>query len=180
VGALYSRFQVTVDARSRGETLEHLRVRLVAWACQRLDRSDAEDLTQDVLVLLTTKYAQAPEDQLLPIALGIAWKLRAARWRKVRRRGEHLAVDAAEASLPDVGRGPEEAAEIQQLTEQLRAAIRKLSGRCRELMRLKLEERTFPEIAEILRAKLGTVYSWDHRCLQNLREQLATKGRVPA
>ena len=48
-----------------------------------------------------------------------------------------------------------------------------LSGRCREVVRLKLEDRTFPEIAEILQAKLNTVYSWDHRCMERLRGLLA-------
>jgi RNA polymerase sigma-70 factor (ECF subfamily) len=166
--------------RSRDELLAQLRIRFVAWAAARLDRSDAEDLAQEVLVLLATKYSEAPTEELLPIGLGIAWKLRASRWRKVRRRGEHLAVDAATASLRDTAVGPDEAAELQELRALLRAAIPKLGGRCRELIRLKLEERTFPEIAEIMGAKLNTVYSWDHRCLARLRELLTADKEAPA
>jgi len=171
---------VTLSDRARDELLERLRVRLVAWAAARLNHPDAEDLAQEVLALLASKYAEAPAEELLPIGLGIAWKLRAARWRKLRRRGEHVAVDVAFASLPDTAARPDETAEIEELRAHLRAAIPKLGGRCRELIRLKLEERTFPEIAEIMGAKLNTVYSWDHRCLARLRELLTAKREVPA
>jgi RNA polymerase sigma-70 factor (ECF subfamily) len=158
--------------RGHDQALEQLRPRLVAWAASRLPREDAEDLAQEALVLLVTKYAGAPLEELLPIAIGIAWKLRAARWRKIRRRGEDTALDAAALPLPDSDPDPEQLAARDELTLRLRGAIRQLTGRCRELMRLKLEERSFPEIAAILGTKINTIYSWDHRCLARLRELL--------
>jgi DNA-directed RNA polymerase specialized sigma24 family protein len=45
-----------------------------------------------------------------------------------------------------------------------------LTGRLREVARLRLEDRTSAEIAEILSANLNTVYSWDHRLVKKLRE----------
>ena len=123
-------------------------------------------------MLLHTKYAATPVEELLPLGIGIAWKMRAARWRKGRRRGEDSAVDPADVPLTDPGPGPEERASMTELKGRLLQAVKRLSGRCREIVRLKLEERTFPEIADILRAKLNTVYSWDHRCMGRLRELL--------
>jgi RNA polymerase sigma-70 factor, ECF subfamily len=161
------------DDRERAEALARLRPLLVAWGASRLSREDAEDLAQDVMALLVTKYATTPTTELLPLGIGIAWKMRAARWRKVRRRGEDAAVDPSEIALPDGAPTPEDVASRRELTARLLQAIRQLGGRCRELMRLKLEERTFPDIAEILGAKLNTVYSWDHRCMGRLRELLA-------
>lgn len=156
--------------------MEKLRPRLVAWGASRLSREEAEDLAQDVLMLLHSKYAAAPVEELLPLGIGIAWKMRAARWRKARRRGEDTAVDATEVPLPDAQPSPEETASASELKDRLLEAMRRLSGRCRELMRLKLEERSFPDIAEILGAKLNTVYSWDHRCMGRLRELIGLSG----
>jgi RNA polymerase sigma-70 factor (ECF subfamily) len=168
------------DDRVRTEALERLRPRLVAWGASRLSREDAEDLAHDVLALLVTKYAAAPVEELLPLGIGIAWKMRAARWRKARRRGEDTAADAMDVPLPDSAPNPEERAARSEMKGRLLHAMKRLSGRCRELMRLKLEERTFPEIADILGAKLNTVYSWDHRCMQRLRDALGGSWEVGA
>jgi RNA polymerase sigma-70 factor (ECF subfamily) len=47
--------------------------------------------------------------------------------------------------------------------------MRKLDGRCREMFRLKLEGKSFPEIQGILEAaSLNTVYTWDFRCRKQL------------
>jgi RNA polymerase sigma-70 factor, ECF subfamily len=166
------------DDRDRAEALETVRRRVLAWLARALPVSDAEDLAQDVLVLLMTKYTLTPVTELLPLAIGVAWKLRAARWRKARRRGEDTAVDPSGLALSVAEPDPEDRASTRELTARMLGGIRRLGGRCRELMRLKLEERTFPEIAEILGAKLNTVYSWDHRCMGRLRELLGGDGEV--
>ena len=42
---------------------------------------------------------------------------------------------------------------------------------CRDLMRLKLQGRSFPEIQKIMGASaINTVYTWDHRCRKHLLE----------
>ena len=59
------------------------------------------------------------------------------------------------------------------LLEQLRAAIPKLGERCRELFRLKLLGRSFPEIQEEMgAASVNTVYTWDARCRERLLKML--------
>jgi RNA polymerase sigma factor (sigma-70 family) len=158
-----------------------LRVRLLGFARRVRQEDVAEDLVQETFVVLTGKYSHVvtTEDRVR-LGIEILRKKMAAHWRKTRRRGEDGAVDPAEAGseVPDGGDDPEEAAHRRLLVERLRAALPRLRGHCRDLMRLKLEDRTFPEIAEILGAKLNTVYSWDHRCTNDLRTFLrATEVR---
>ena len=51
--------------------------------------------------------------------------------------------------------------------------IGRLGERCRELFRLKLEGRGFSDIQQHFgAASLNTVYTWDHRCRQQLLEAL--------
>jgi RNA polymerase sigma-70 factor (ECF subfamily) len=89
--------------------------------------------------------------------------------RKAARHGEARQVPVEELPLPDPGEDPEAAAERKQARERLRVAMRKLDGRCREMFRLKLEGRTFPQIQVILEAaSLNTVYTWDFRCRKQL------------
>ena len=48
-----------------------------------------------------------------------------------------------------------------------------LGDRCRELMRLKLQGKAFPEIQKIMGvAAINTIYTWDHRCRKNLLEAM--------
>jgi RNA polymerase sigma-70 factor, ECF subfamily len=55
------------------------------------------------------------------------------------------------------------------MLDRLARAIPQLGARFRELIRLKLQGRTFPEIQAILgAATVNTVYTWDHRCRKNL------------
>jgi RNA polymerase sigma factor (sigma-70 family) len=165
--------------RDADETLVLLRMRLLGYARRVRQPDVAEDLVQDTFVLLTTKYhdVRAPEERVR-LGIEILRKKMALYWRKAKRRNDSDAVDPADADLRDGDPDPEEAAHRRLLVERLRIAVGALSGRCREMVRLKLEDRTFPEIAEILQAKLNTVYSWDHRCMERLRGLLAeTEGR---
>jgi RNA polymerase sigma-70 factor (ECF subfamily) len=53
----------------------------------------------------------------------------------------------------------------------LTAAVGRLGERCRELIRLKLQGKSFPEIQKILGVgSINTVYTWDHRCRKHLLE----------
>jgi RNA polymerase sigma-70 factor (ECF subfamily) len=55
------------------------------------------------------------------------------------------------------------------MLERLTRAMGQLGERCRQLMRLKLQGKSFPEIQKIMgAAALNTVYTWDHRCRKNL------------
>ena len=123
-------------------------------------------------MLLHEKYAhlERPEE-LLPVALQIVrFKMFALR-RKAARRGEYTQVAVAELPLADPGESPATAFERKEMQERLGAALRQTGERCRELIRLKLRGKTFPEIQKIMGvASINTVYTWDYRCRKRLLE----------
>src|SRR5881227_4009188 len=140
------------------------------FAASHISRDVAEDLAQEVLMLLHEKYAhlERPED-LLPLALQIVrFKIMSAR-RKSVRRGEYTQVSITDIQLPDLDADPAGYVERKQMLERLTRAMSGLGERCRELMRLKLQGKSFPEIQKIMGAgAINTIYTWDHRCRKNL------------
>jgi len=142
------------------------------FAASHISRDVAEDLAQEVLMLLHEKYAhlERPED-LLPLSLQIVrFKIMSLR-RKSVRRGEYTQVSITDIPLPDLDANPADIVERKEMMERLTRAMGQLGERCRELMRLKLQGKTFPEIQKILGASaINTVYTWDHRCRKNLME----------
>src|SRR5258706_14963661 len=77
-------------AVERDDLLARLRERIFRFAASRLSRDLAEDLAQEVLLVLHEKYPTLDRvEDLLPLSLEIArFKIMAAR-RKIVRRGEH-------------------------------------------------------------------------------------------
>jgi RNA polymerase sigma-70 factor, ECF subfamily len=155
---------------TRDEILTRLRERIVAFAASRMGKDMAEDLAQEVLLVIEEKYGQVVElGELLPLSLQIVrFKMAGAR-RKSFRRGESSTASVDELQLPSPAMSPEEQASRQQTVERLTAAVQKLGERCRELFRLKLLGRSFAEIQEHFgAASINTVYTWDARCRKNL------------
>jgi RNA polymerase sigma-70 factor (ECF subfamily) len=155
---------------TRDEILERLRERIVAFAASRMGRDTAEDLAQEVLVVLEEKYTHVTElGELLPLSLQIVrFKMAGAR-RKSLRRGEAGQVSIDELQVASMAASPEEQARRQESIERLTTAVQKLGERCRELFRLKLLGRSFAEIQEHFgAASINTVYTWDARCRKNL------------
>jgi RNA polymerase sigma-70 factor (ECF subfamily) len=156
----------------REEVLAQLRERIVRFAASHVSKDAAEDLAQEVLMLLHEKYAHLdrPED-LLPLSLQIVrFKIMSLR-RKAVRHGEYTQVSVTDIPLPDLDSNPADALERKEMLERLTSAIGQLGERCRELIRLKLHGKSFPEIQEIMGvAAINTVYTWDHRCRKNLLE----------
>lgn len=158
----------------RDEILARLRERIVAFAASRIQRDLAEDLAQEVLIVLETKYAEVSTlDELVPLSLQILrFKMAGAR-RRIHRRGEAGQVPVEDLQLADTGIDPETYAERQELLRRVADAIPKLGERCREIFRLKLLGRSFAEIQEELgAASINTVYTWDARCRSRLLELL--------
>ena len=163
---------VTGGVVSREEVLAKLRERIVVFAASHVSRDAAEDLAQEVLMLLHEKYAHLDcAEDLLPLSLRIVrFKLMSLR-RKAVRRGEYSQVSIEDIPLPDLDSSPADYVERQEMLEQLSRAMGQLGERCRELMRLKLQGKTFPEIQKIMGAgAINTIYTWDHRCRKHLLE----------
>jgi RNA polymerase sigma-70 factor, ECF subfamily len=155
---------------NRDEILTRLRERIVAFGASRMGRDVAEDLAQEVLIVLEAKYSHVVElSELLPLSLQIVrFKIAGAR-RKSIRHGETSQESLEELQLPSPAMSPEEQASRQQNIDRLTTAVQKLGERCRELFRLKLLGRSFAEIQEHFGASsINTIYTWDARCRKNL------------
>lgn len=121
-------------------------------------------------MLLHEKYAHLERvEDLLPLAFQIVrFKIMSLR-RKTARRGEYDQASITDIPLPDRDPGPAEVFERKQMQLRLSRAIPQLGERCREILRHKLEGRTFPEIQKLMGvASINTVYTWDHRCRKQL------------
>lgn len=178
----YSPARMADAPLARDLVLEKVRRRVLAAARARLSPHDAEDLTQDTLAVLVTKYGtvEAPEE-LVALGLAILRRKRAAAWRKASRRralGESPLpgaeddrpdpMETAPAGAPD----PEAVALVRERLALLARAAARLDGRCRQILRRKLLGASFVEIAAELGHPVNTVYSWDFRCHQRLRKLL--------
>jgi RNA polymerase sigma-70 factor (ECF subfamily) len=155
---------------SRDTVLAALRERIVAYAASRLSRDIAEDLAQEVLLVIHQKYRKLREmEDLFPLCMQILRYKMMAHYRKSERHGDEVPVD--EYPVADEGDSPEVAAQRKELSLRLASAVKKMGVECRELMRLKLEGRTFPEIMTLLGTRsINTIYTWDYRCRKHLLE----------
>ena len=154
----------------REQILLKLRERIVAFAASRVQGDIAEDLAQEVLILLHEKYHHVDRlEELVPLALQIArFKIMSLR-RKSQRHGEYTQVSVTDIQLPDPEADPAALVERKLMLERLTQAVGQLGGRCRELLRLKLQGKNFAEIRKRMGAQsINTVYTWDYRCRQQL------------
>ncbi len=156
------------------EVLARLRERIVAFAASRIGRDVAEDIAQEVLMLLHEKYPRVDRvEELLPLSLQIVRFKMMALHRKSARRGEQHSVSVDEIQLPDPRANPGAWVERRETVERLAKALESLGERCRRIFRLKLEGKTFPEIQALLGApSINTVYTWDFRCRKQLLERM--------
>jgi RNA polymerase sigma-70 factor (ECF subfamily) len=127
-----------------------------------------------VLIVLHEKYAQVIAlDELVPLSLQILRFKIAGLRRKTVRRGEHNAISVDDAPLRDMTPDPETIAERKEILARLSTAVSGLGERCRELFRLRLEGHAFEEIRKRMGAgSINTIYTWDSRCRQQLKEQM--------
>ena len=162
--------QLATPARS--ELLSHLRERIVAFAASRYTRESAEDLAQEVLVVLHEKYGHLDQlEDLMPLAFQILRFKAFALRRKSVRHGEPIQVSVDD--FPLAGDAPDAEALVarNELLARLSAGIARMGERCKELFRWKLKGLSFAEIRDRMGAEtINTVYTWDHRCRKQLLE----------
>ncbi|MBZ5607817.1 MAG: sigma-70 family RNA polymerase sigma factor [Acidobacteriia bacterium] len=173
--------RVEKAAGLREQLLEKLRERIVGFAASRMQRDAAEDLAQEVLILLHEKYGHLDRlEDLLPLSLKIVrFKIMAYR-RKAQRRGEYTQVPVDEIQMAGDGVDPLTAAEQHETRERLVRAVSQLGDRCRKLLALKLEGKSFAEIQVILGAgSINTIYTWDFRCRKHLLELMGGGWEQP-
>jgi RNA polymerase sigma-70 factor (ECF subfamily) len=156
----------------RDRILASLRERILAFATLRVSRDLAEDLTQEVLVVLHDKYPHVMEvTELVPLAFQVLRFKMLDAHRKSLRRGEYNQASIEDLPLADPADDPSTQLDQKQRVDQLLAALSQLGERCRELFRWKLEGKSFPEIQRLMgQSSINTIYTWDLRC----RKQLLT------
>ena len=166
---------------SREEILRKLRERIVGFAASRMQRDAAEDLAQEVLILLHEKYGDLDRlEDLLPLSLKIVRFKMLARRRKALRRGEFTQVSVDETQMPDGRIDALTALEEREARERLLAAISGLGERCRKLLAMKLEGKSFAEIqASFGAGSINTIYTWDFRCRRQLMESMRDREKNP-
>ena len=154
----------------RDQILVCLRERILAFATLRVSKDRAEDLVQDVLLVLHDKYAQVTElTELVPLAFQILRFKMLDAHRKSFRRGEYNQESVDELPLADPGDDPAQQLERKQTVERLVQAMNQLGARCRELFTWKLEGKSFPEIQKLMsQNSVNTIYTWDLRCRKQL------------
>lgn len=154
----------------RDQVLARLRERIVAFATLRVSRAQAEDLTQEVLVVLHEKYGYVTElTELVPLAFQVLRFKMLDAHRKSLRRGEYNQESVENLPLADPGDDPATQLDQKQRVDRLLAAIGQLGERCRELFKLKLECKSFPEIRILMnQTSINTIYTWDLRCRKQL------------
>ena len=159
---------------NRENILRALRERIVKFAASQMQRDAAEDLAQEVLIVLEEKYAHLERmEDLLPLSLQILRFKRMGARRKMVRRGEHTQVPVEEMQLADVRNDPERTAAQRLMVERLKKALGEMGERCRELMKYKLQGKTFAEIQKLMNAaSINTIYTWDLRCRKGLLEKM--------
>ena len=155
---------------NRDEVLTSLRERILAFATLRVSRAQAEDLTQEVLVVLHEKYPNVADlTELVPLAFQVLRFKMLDAHRKSFRRGEYNQESVDDLPLADPGDDPAMQLDQKQRVDRLMAAMAQLGERCRELFKWKLEGKSFPEIQKLMKqTSINTIYTWDLRCRRQL------------
>src|SRR5205085_10332419 len=91
----------------RDDILACLRKRILAFATLRVSRAQAEDLAQEVLVVLHEKYARVTElTELVPLGFQVLRFKMLDAHRKSLRRGEYNPESVEDIPLADPGDDP--------------------------------------------------------------------------
>jgi len=155
---------------NRDQILINLRERILAFATLRISKAQAEDLAQEVLMVLHEKYARVTDlTELVPLAFQILRFKMLDSHRKSLRRGEYNQESVDDLPLADPGDDPVGQLDQKQRVDRLLTALAQLGERCRELFKWKLEGNSFPEIQKLMgQNSINTIYTWDLRCRKQL------------
>lgn len=157
--------------------LSQIRDRVYRFAASRMSREDAEDRTQEVMILLVEKvdkygHITEPED-VYRLALNILVKKRIGWYRTRHRRGEDNAHQVDTLPLPDPSLDPEQALGRKRVAESLAAAMKSLDERCQTVIGLSLRGFGTAEILKKMEmASENAVLLAVSRCRRKLRELL--------
>jgi RNA polymerase sigma-70 factor (ECF subfamily) len=155
--------------------------RVFGYFCRQLgDRSEAEDLTQEVFLrLYRARHTYRPRARFATWVFHITQNVARNALRSRRRRpcvrldGAAAEGDLLEALLSDRGEGPSRPLERDELAVVVRAAVAGLAGRQRAAVELhQFEDRTYAEVAAELDMTPKAAKSLLYRARNQLRVSL--------
>lgn len=161
------------------DELVHRYGRLVYGILRRggLSEADADDGFQNVFLLACRNLAQLRDQDRLS-----AWLITTTKrelWRLYRQRRADQPLDDA---LVDGGAPPLEEALRLEREQAVREALRRIDGRCRQLLTslfLGANESTYRQIAEKLDIPIGSIGPTRARCFEKLEAILVEMGFDP-
>jgi DNA-directed RNA polymerase specialized sigma24 family protein len=103
-----------------------------------MSREDAEELAQDVSIVLMTRFADKGEEELMKVAFGILARMKIGKWRKMQRRGEDSAVRVEGLPLPSGEDNPEVKLRKKQFAQRIANAVAEMGEPCATIFRLKV------------------------------------------
>lgn len=138
-------------------------------------RSDAEDVTQDILIEVHRSLGSYEgRSRLRTWMFGIARNVCLRRRRAAREFSCEAAGDETLSELPDAAVDPETALERREVQASVRRAIEELGPGHRDVVLLReIEGLSYEEIAAVLEVPIGTVRSRLHNARAALAERLA-------
>lgn len=159
----------------RDRILAGLRERIRGYATYKVGWDRSEDIAQETMVVLIEKYDKVENlTDLLRLAFTIArYKI----FNMIRDNNKRKGVSINGENSIEPSDSPTESPEMTTVERQQRthlmSALSELAPKCREIMKMKLLGFSFPKIAEAMKIRsINTLYVWDYRCRQKLRELL--------
>ena len=170
------------DAAAFAELERVYRTRVLGWFCRRLgDRSEAEDLTQEVFLrLYRARHSYEPRARFATWVFHITQNvarnaLRSRRRRPCVRLETAAEPGLAETWLPDRAEPPSRPMERHELAGVVRAAVAGLADRQRAAVELhQFDDLTYREVAAELDMTAKAAKSLLYRARNQLRVVLAT------
>jgi RNA polymerase sigma-70 factor, ECF subfamily len=140
------------------------------------NKQDAEDLTQDIFINLSCTTAYDPHRGTMQAFLMVMTRSRSIdRIRKLRSQSSSLQKWNQAIAYVAV-ENPMEKASNHEISQQVRAALKDLPARHRQVLEMAYYEgRSQSEIAQDLGIPLGTIKSWARQGLISLRKVLGDK-----
>jgi RNA polymerase sigma factor (sigma-70 family) len=162
------------SASDSDRTWPLIRQRILASAKSHFSPDDAEDLTQQTMVVLMERYADRPIEDLLALGLQVLTRLRLHQLSSYKRRSEE--GDPRVEELLDSDQSPEQAVLNQERAAILAKAIGKLGEPCRDLLLHWMRG----DASEVIRDKLGfssttAVHVALSRCKNKLRDIVSSE-----
>ena len=166
------------NRRAMDEIVARYHGKLLDFAFRRLgDRETSADIAQGALLkAFESAGSYRLESSFRTWLYTIALNLIRDEWRRRKHRKESLSseIEGAEEFIEAQAQSPEDSALDQMTSSELWASVGRLSENYGTAVTLKFRQGlTYEEIAKVMGAPSGTVKSWVHYALKELRERLS-------